>query len=512
MRELTLYLLKSGIGLGAVYLFYRLFLRRMTFYAWNRWYLLIYSILAFLLPLVNVSPVLEKKEWAANTITEWIPSLTALPGTVISPVVEKGWEPLTVLMLLMLAGIAVLAIRFGIQLWSFNRLRREAELIEGEGARFYKVNKPIVPFSFGNSIFVNPGRHDEAELKEIIRHEFVHVKQKHTVDMLWAEWLCILNWYNPFAWLLRKAIRQNLEFIADDKVTKGGVDRKQYQYLLLKVMGQHAYRIGSGFNFSSLKTRIAMMNKIRTHKVHLLKFLFVLPLAALLLITFRSEKALAQVAPVLTPPTPELSVVPADPVLALAPKAKVSPKSAISPAPLPSPVDTVTPPPKRVNDKGYILTVADNEGECVVIVKDKTSKILKAVLLTEWTANEKDYTQKYGQIPPAPPAPKVVIGYPTKKGEGKINPKDTTFILSDVVVVGKPSDKQKGDAPFIKLKSGENAPIYILDDVIIETKVLEVVSPDDIESVSVLKGEKAVEKYGEKGKNGAVEIRLKKKG
>ncbi len=509
MRELILYLLKSGIGLGAVYLFYHLFLRRMTFYAWNRWYLLIYSLLAFLLPLVNISPVLEKKEWTASTLTEWIPSVTMLPVAQGSPVVEKGLVPVHWLLWIMIAGVVVLALRFIIQLWSFRRLRRQAELIEGEGAKLYKVNKPIIPFSFGHSIFINPGRHDEAELKEIIRHEFVHVKQNHTLDMLWAEWLCIINWYNPFAWMLRKSIRQNLEFIADDQVTGSGVDRKQYQYLLLKVMGHHAFRIGSSFNFSSLKTRIAMMNKIRTNKVQLLKFLFALPLAALLLITFRSDKALAQVAP-----APAVDVIPAvDPVPAPPPVPKKSPKSAIQAAPVVTPADTIPAAPKRVNGKGYILTIADNQGECVVIVKDKTSKIVKAIMLTEWTAHEKDYTEKYGQIPPAPPAtPKVFSQDPiVVVGRKKGTPTDTTFMSADVVVVGRPSNKPKPETTLLKFTSGENAPLYILDDVIVDTKKLEILNTDDIESVSVLKGEKAIEKYGDKAKNGAVEIKTKKK-
>jgi BlaR1 peptidase M56 len=126
-------------------------------------------------------------------------------------------------------------------------------------------------------------------LKEIIRHEFVHVKQKHTIDILFAEFLCIINWYNPFVWLMRKAIRQNLEFIADNNVLQSGFDRKQYQYLLLKVIGVSQFSITQQFNFSSLKKRIAMMNKLKSAKVHLIKFLFALPLTAILLLAFRDK-------------------------------------------------------------------------------------------------------------------------------------------------------------------------------------------------------------------------------
>ena len=134
--------------------------------------------------------------------------------------------------------------------------------------KLYEVNDPIIPFSFGNSIFINRRQHTEPELQEIIRHEFVYIRQKHSIDMLWTELLCLLNWFNPFAWLLKKAIRQNLEFIADQEVLDHGISKKEYQYLLLKVTGNNQYSIATPFNFSSLKKRIAMMNKLQSG-VHL---------------------------------------------------------------------------------------------------------------------------------------------------------------------------------------------------------------------------------------------------
>ena len=132
-------------------------------------------------------------------------------------------------------------------------MRRKAQLLSVDGMKLYQVNKNIIPFSFGNAVFINSELHSEDELREIIRHEFVHVKQRHTLDILWSEWLCIINWYNPFAWMLKRSIRQNLEFIADNKVLQNGVDRKQYQYLLLKVIGNNHFSIAPKFNFSSLK-------------------------------------------------------------------------------------------------------------------------------------------------------------------------------------------------------------------------------------------------------------------
>jgi hypothetical protein len=150
------------------------------------------------------------------------------------------------------------------------------------------MDTDVLPFSFGNAIFINQHRHTEAELQEIIRHEFVHIRQRHTIDVLFTELLCILNWYNPAAWGLRRAVRQNLEFIADNEVLQSGLDKQTYQYLLLNVMGQPQFRIATPFNFSSLKNRIVMMNKMKSAKAHLVKFLFMLPLLAVLLLSFRN--------------------------------------------------------------------------------------------------------------------------------------------------------------------------------------------------------------------------------
>jgi TonB-dependent SusC/RagA subfamily outer membrane receptor len=109
------------------------------------------------------------------------------------------------------------------------------------------------------------------------------------MDIIFGELLCIVNWYNPFAWLIRYSIRQNLEFTADRQVLGSGVDKKGYQYHLLKVVGDPGYRLANSFNFSSLKKRIIMMNKIKSARSHLLKFLFILPLLAVLLVAFRDK-------------------------------------------------------------------------------------------------------------------------------------------------------------------------------------------------------------------------------
>jgi beta-lactamase regulating signal transducer with metallopeptidase domain len=291
---LLYYLLKLSVSIALVYLFYWFLLRRLTFYYWNRWFLLLFGMLSLVFPFININPVLEKAEWNQWQLVNAIPSMhvytpvqQALPEqTTGSPSIPGVAYWLTVVVV---AGILLMLLRLLMQYVSLQKMKRGASVSQYGGVTIYQVNESIVPFSFGNAIFINPAQHNGVELKEIIRHEFVHVKQRHHVDIWVSELLCLLNWFNPFAWWLRRALKQNLEFIADHHVLQSGVDKKEYQYLLLKVMGNAHFSIANQFNFSSLKKRIAMMNKLKSTPVHLLIFLFAVPLLAVLLLAFRNN-------------------------------------------------------------------------------------------------------------------------------------------------------------------------------------------------------------------------------
>jgi BlaR1 peptidase M56 len=285
MPVFFLYLFKLSLSFAAVYLFYALVLRRLTFYRWNRLFLLAYPLACFLIPLIDVSPWLRQAE-AEESIVTYVPLLQDMMQPAGEENTAGGWP---LFFMLIPAGAVVMLCRLLLQYYSLQKIKNQSVLLNDEGVKLYQVNKDIIPFSFANAIFINQHNHTPDELKEIIRHEYVHVKQNHSFDILLGELLCIINWYNPFVWLLRRAIRQNLEFIADNSVIESGIDRKAYQYLLLKVVGVPQFRIVNQFNFSSLKKRIVMMNKMKTARVHLVKFAFVLPLAAILLLAFREK-------------------------------------------------------------------------------------------------------------------------------------------------------------------------------------------------------------------------------
>ena len=106
--------------------------------------------------------------------------------------------------LLMLAGMTVMLVRLLVQFISFRRMRKKASFIPGNGMKIFHVDENIIPFSFGNSIFINRHLHSEDELQEIIRHEFVHVKQVHSIDIIWGELLCLLELVQSFCLVAEK--------------------------------------------------------------------------------------------------------------------------------------------------------------------------------------------------------------------------------------------------------------------------------------------------------------------
>lgn len=295
MPVIPLFLFKFSVSLAAVWCFYQVVLRRLTFYRLNRWYLAGYGLVSFVIAFIDIGPMIPEGPAGEPAVIQYIPAIGGVPAGGVSMVGTSvsqrgaGVPVWTVVMWVLAVGAGLLLLRSAFRWMSLVRLRRGAQLIEGEGVRIYQVDQPIIPFSFGGAIYINQRLHSEKDWEDIILHEYVHIRQKHTGDILLAELLCILNWYNPFAWLMRHSIRQNLEFIADQQVLDNGVDRKGYQYLLLQVVGEPRFRLANNFNFSSLKKRIIMMNKMRSAKAHLLKLSFLLPLVAVLLLAFRNR-------------------------------------------------------------------------------------------------------------------------------------------------------------------------------------------------------------------------------
>jgi hypothetical protein len=274
-------ILKISMSIMLCWLVYRVFLRRLTFFNWNRWYLL-------LMPWTMVAIVLAELQFFVAVEPKYISWL---------PVIREeqtpesfNWQSL--IPWVIPAGIIILGLRLALRFYSLSKLAQRSNVIYEGGIKIVNTGVPVNPFSFHKTIYIHAAAHEQQDLKEIIRHEIVHVRQKHSVDMIAGEIFCILNWYNPFAWLLHASMKDNLEFIADREVLKGGVDAKQYQYLLLKVVGDGQFSAVNNFNAFSLKKRITMMNTKRSGMMQLLRFGVIVPVAAISMMSFRNEAAI----------------------------------------------------------------------------------------------------------------------------------------------------------------------------------------------------------------------------
>ena len=315
-----LYLLQVNVGLILFYALYKLVCTRDTFFRSRRFILIVSLVLPFILPFIDVREWLESRD-RMIMLTHFDYS-AVLPEIVVgSEAVETGNRVFVLsewIGYLYLAGVVALLVRLAVQAFSLYRLIVRMPEKEINGVCVKCLNDPSGPFSFFGWIFMNPAAVKEDEISEILTHEMAHVKQHHSVDVLLAEMVSICCWMNPFAWLLKREVRLNLEFLADRKVMEAGVATKSYQYHLLGLAYNHKYGLSNNFNFSHLKQRIIMMNKKKSNAAGHIKYaLFVLPAFALLVagnISCSQDASQTEDAKeeVVAPVSPEAKEAPAD--------------------------------------------------------------------------------------------------------------------------------------------------------------------------------------------------------
>ncbi|SEW22653.1 TonB-dependent outer membrane receptor, SusC/RagA subfamily, signature region [Chitinophaga sp. YR573] len=551
---MLIYLLKANIALTLFYLAYRFGLRRLTFYILNRFFLLAGIVFSAVFPLIMIS---EKKP-VNNVALTYVPDLTTLNARPSTPLIN------IVLLYIFWTGVVVMGIRLIIQLLSLWKLHRST-VREGD----IRVSaKKITPFSFINNIYINPSLHTPVELLAIVRHEKVHVKQWHTLDVMLGELNKIFYWFNPGAWLMSTAIRENLEFITDRCILQQGMDAKTYQYSLIKVSGiPYATAIANNFNFSHLKNRIMMMNKKKSSQYHLLRYLVLGSLVGIALLSLNisraGNKSKSTTDTTGVNPTDEL-VLTADTITVLSrdtlkkdtvyfmsakssvrhsvifsdrlanadtthPSSKkkgknvVPPVPPVPPPPPPAPVPSVppvapVPPPPPAPGVRTITIVPDPAGtpspqpETITVTGYRTAAIS------------------------ASPGPGTPVYYVNGVSVGYNNPGIKSEDIRTVTVLNGPDaapygEEGKHGMVFIdtkesmtnnqvrKINVGTNSvivpngnPLYVVDGKIIsDNKELKKYSANEIESMSVLKDDAATSKYGKDGANGVIEIKLKSK-
>jgi TonB family protein len=287
METAVNYIIESSLCLGALAMLYRAWLRRNPVLWFNRIYLLLALVVSATVPLVhysmghsvvyhgNMLPELQVSDgyylldsltvWGSQTQTSFIEKLKVLP-----------W-----LKLVYLTGIILLFGKLLVGLAKIRWFKNQGVIHHHAGIVLVDMQNAIGPFSFFNILFINQQNYNPNEVKVIIDHELAHIKLKHSYDILLLELILIVQWFNPFAWLLRHDLKELHEFQADQYTLQAGTNPAHYRRLLvLQALGAQV-DLGHNFSQSLIKKRLKMMNSHTNRKLGLLK-----PITALLLISF----------------------------------------------------------------------------------------------------------------------------------------------------------------------------------------------------------------------------------
>ena len=279
LQNFLIYDGKVAVALLVFYLFYRFLLKKETFHRFNRVVLVGTAVLSFLLPLCIIT--IRKPAVRGVLVMEMTEEMRELAPVVSA---EDMFPSLPVLLAIVLfwAGAAFVLIRVIVSILSISKIIRQGELVrEEDRCKIVVTDRDIDPFSWMRYIVLS--RKDwEGNHAPILLHEKAHIGYRHSVELLLVDLLSVLQWFNPAIWMLRADLRELHEYEADDAVLRAGMDIKEYQYLLIrKAVGKSGYSVANSFNHSILKNRITMMSKSKSPRLRGLRVLWALPLVCL---------------------------------------------------------------------------------------------------------------------------------------------------------------------------------------------------------------------------------------
>ena len=530
MNDALMYFLEVNIAIALFYLFYRLFFAGDTFWKTRRYYMLFSILLSFVYPFLSIENWLQKQEPVQKLIVDY----ATLPEFTVTAVRETSVFSLgNILMAIYGLVVLILLVRFILQLTSILRIRLHGTVKIVQDTRIIAIEKEVTPFSFFGSVFMNPELHNEHETKEILAHELTHVRQGHSFDVLVSELLTIILWLNPATWLLKREIRQNLEFLADNKVIESGFDSQTYQYHLLQLSYQTPeHKLGNKFNVSPLKKRIIMMNQKKSAKASLLKYSLIVPLALALVVSSNAQTIINKAKKALTTTTTKE-------VKATEKKMLTVPAKSTATAP-----DLVTVVENGETEKtwdvvekmpqypggekelmGYLarnikypVEAQKNgtQGKVIVgftvnsageVVNQKVLRGVDAYLDKEAVRVVSTFPT---WIPGEQKGEKVSVRYVIpiifRMGDGATTPETTSSSNENpLVVVGYGARKEESGVNLNNLPDGVK-PLYVIDGKVATESEKKLLLPASIKAIDVLKDKSATSIYGEAGKNGVILI------
>ena len=281
------YIVKSSVCLAGFYLFYRLLLSKETFHRFNRIALLTLLLLSLLLPLVQLTTIEQTEVHQTMLTIEQLLMMADMPVSEVTPAEAVTLSGIQILLMVYLSGVLFFACRHIYSLGRLLMLLRSGEKEKMENGMTLVIHQQkMSPFSWMKYIVISKVDLEE-DGREILIHEAAHVRNRHSVDLLIADICIFFQWFNPASWLLKQELQNIHEYEADESVIREGVNARQYQLLLIKkAVGTRLYSMANSFNHSKLKKRITMMLKEKSNPWARLKYLYVLPLAAIAVTAF----------------------------------------------------------------------------------------------------------------------------------------------------------------------------------------------------------------------------------
>lgn len=579
MEALVMYFLKSA---GVLFLFlgvYFLVLRGETFFKENRFFLLIGMLISLALPFLVITRYIE-----IPAITDDL-SATYIYATGETPIAAPGISWTSLLFYTYISGIVFFFCKFLVELFSLFRLLWTSNFAKKEGKFIYiETNASFSPFSFFNYIVYNPELYSSSELEAILKHEQAHSSQFHSIDVFLSKLYCIFFWFNPFAWVHKKFMLQNLEFLADSAAVKQTPSKKEYQLTLLKVSGNtFCPALTNNFYNSLIKKRIVMLQKTKSTQINRWKQALIVPMLIAFVFMFNTEVVAKEITT-----TTDTNIIEADAgdlVVVITKNTTVeelkaykklfksqkitfeysdvnfNSKGEISGISLVLKTKNnaangkfETKDDKSISDihlgkrgdelfvksKGvdkiikdaYVYTVTSEFKEDGEIEGSKNKKIVfrtgdkgKVKVLNTWTDKDDvktiDIRKKDGK--------EVIIINGKELSPEEIIEEEIEIKKSDgdnnVFVYAYSSDGDDDDEKEVKVKvtkkydnkivlnssNSKEKPLIVIDGKEASYEKFTKLDPDDIKSVSVLKGKSATEMHGEKGENGVILIETKKK-
>jgi len=290
INDLIVFIYESGICMAILFAMYWFFLRKETYFRFNRFYLLSSILAACVLPLVNLG-LFENghgiSSWGgisgiAETIN--IPAVTITGGYGNVPPPSNNLQLFVVM--IYLTGAFLLIARMTLGILRLTILRRRGKMVRFDGYSILYLKHEMAPFSFFKTIYLNESMTEGPDKEYIVSHERIHIRQRHTLDNLFMELSLAIFWFNPFMWFLRAALRDTHEYLADNGVLTENVSRTTYQSLLLKqISGLLPLAVTSSFN-STIKNRIKMMYKSKSSALAKFKPLLLVPIVTFLMLVF----------------------------------------------------------------------------------------------------------------------------------------------------------------------------------------------------------------------------------